>query len=262
MFERKPADRSRSPMSLILQCPEGQRLTLDASGLAVGGGADCAVALRGTGVPDRLALLVWEYGDAWLRVSAAEPPVAVNGRPVQSLARLHAGDRVCFGAFCIDLLGRQAEDDPQVDPIEAFVLRARGGGGSGAVLAGPVLHLDAGGEVVSAAAGVVALIRSQNRVELTAAADSARVNGWPVSGPVTLLPGDQLQIGARRFQLEVIATPAVDFEGSAPDESIEARSEPETEPTSETSESYGLWWLIALSALLAAAISALLYFRT
>ncbi len=249
-------------MSLLVQCPEGQRLTLEPEvEIVVGAGSDCAVSLRGNGVPAQLALLSREFGEAWLRVLAPEPPVAVNGRPVRSLSRLYTGDRICFGAFCVDLLGSEPAAASSGLAIDSYVLRIRGGAGGGSLLAGPVLHLDADtGEPVSAAASQVGLTLSGGRLQLDPGAAQVRVNGWPLADCAVLAPGDQIQIGQRRYQVETIAAPAPEadsdtvseVESGRPANAGKARTQP---------DQYGLWWLIGLAAIIAGVVSALLYFR-
>jgi hypothetical protein len=243
-------------MTWRLLRPDGPALALAAgSELLAGSAPGSAVHLAGPGVPARLAALRRDGDDAWLQVSAADPQVAVNGRPVRALARLHAGDRICLGALCLDLAGPAPQARESGASIEAFALRVRGGRGSGGLLHGPVLHLDAEGGQVSAAAGAVALILVEGRLRLAPGQAAVRVNGHRVDAELALQADDQVQVGPRRYQVETIGAPVPE----SVTERLPAHAgagEPPPRPPSGA-----LWWLVGIAAVIAAAVAALLYFH-
>jgi hypothetical protein len=243
-------------MTWRLLRPDGPALAFAAgSDLRAGSAPACAVRLTMPGVPGELAALVRDGDEAWLQVFASEPQVGVNGRPVQALARLQVGDRVCLGALCLDLAGAEPQARASVAGIESFALRVRGGRGSGGLLHGPVLHLDREGAEVSAAAGAVGLILADGRLRLVPGEAQVRVNGHRVDADLVLQADDQLQVGPRRYQVEIIGTPAP--------ESVTARlpAYAEAGDGSARGESGGSWWLIGIAAVIAAAVAALLYFH-
>jgi hypothetical protein len=247
-------------MNWLLQCPEGQRLAITSgTDILVGSGDDCALRLRGPGVPARLGVLSGTQDDVWLRIDTGEPPVGVNGRPVRALARLVAGDRVCFGTFCVDL---------QIDPgtpvprepvaLDAFALRVRNGIGAGHLHHGPVLHLDADGEVVPATAGRIALSLKDGRIWLAPGDRSVRVNGHPAESEVELVATDQVHVGTRRYLVEAVSTyvpEPVTMRMAVMSIDDDATGGP------ARGDRGALWWLIAIAGLIAALVSALLYYH-
>lgn len=249
-------------MSWLLQCPEGQGLAVPpGTDLTVGADAGAGLRLRGAGVPSKLAIMSATDDDVWLRVMADDPPVGVNGRPVRALARLVAGDRVCFGAFCVDLAGTAptGPTDPAL-AVDSFVLRARGGASGGVLHHGPMLSLDAAGAVVSAASGVVELTLVDGTIRLGTAADVVvRVNGHAIAEPVELKAMDQVQVGASRYLVEVVSArvvePVTERLAVLPDAIDQAI------PQRRRGDVGALWWLIGIAALIAALVSALMYFH-
>lgn len=228
--------------------------------MAVGSAEDCALRLRGHGVPERLAIVSRVETDVWLRVLASDPPIALNGRPVRSLARALPGDRLCFGTFCVDLVGDGLQDRPLPFSIMAFALRVRGGIGSGELHHGPIVHLNAAGDVVSPAAGTIEVTLIDGEIHLKPGDAAVCVNGQPIRTALQVLPDDQVQVGLRRFQIEAIA--------NAVPEAIVQRlpvqsspAEAATEKIGTSAENGGLWSLIGIAALIAASVAALLYFH-
>ena len=243
-------------MTWRLHRPDGPALAFVAgSDLLAGSAAGCAIPLAAPGMPGRLAALSRDGDEAWLQVFAADPQVAVNGRPVRALARLQAGDRICLGALCLDLAGAAPQARAAAGGIDAFALRVRGGRGSGGLLHGPVLHLDADGGEVSAAAGVVALILVEGRLQLDPGRAVVRVNGHRVDAALALQAEDQVQVGPRRYQVETIAL----AEPDSVTERLPAYAGTGEEPV--RAQSGGLWWLVGIAAVIAAAVAALLYFH-
>jgi hypothetical protein len=249
-------------MNWLLQCPEGQRLALTSgTDILVGSDDECALRLRGPGVPARLGVLSGTQDDVWLRIGAGEFPVGVNGRPVRALSRLVAGDRVCFGTFCVDL---QIDPDTPVrrEPValDAFALRVRNGIGAGHLHHGPVLHLDADGEVVPATAGRIALSLKDGRIRLAPGDQSVRINGHPAVSDVELVVTDQVHVGTRRYLVEGVSTRVPEpvtvrmaaMSESMDDDAIGAPAR---------GDRGALWWLIAIAGLIAALVSALLYYH-
>lgn len=242
-------------MTWRLLRPDGPALALAAgTDLLAGSAPGCALPLAGPGMPARLAALGCEGDDAWLQVFAGDPQVGVNGRPVRALARLHAGDRICLGTLCLDLVGPEPQARAGVAGIDAFALRVRGGRGSGGLLHGPVLHLDAEGGQVSAAAGAVGLILAEGRLQLDPGRTAVRVNGHRVESALALQADDQVQVGPRRYQVETIGVP----EPESVTERLPAYAQPDAPARAQTG---GLWWLVGIAAVIAAAVAALLYFH-
>lgn len=248
-------------MNWHLQCPDGRSLALAADAETLVGAAANA-QLKQPDLPERCAIIQRSGDDVWLQVLADEAHVGVNGRPVQRLSRLRAGDRVCFGSCCVDLVTTQAPERSGLD-VARFFLRVRNGAGSGNVHCGPVLHLDRDGEVVSAAAGVVGLILADGAVRLDPDGAPLRLNGNPVRGEVIVVDGDQIQLGQRRYIVETLAAPPPESvtlrlaEDAVPvvADTVDAASAP---PATQTS---GLWGLIVLAAVIAGAVAILLYFH-
>lgn len=249
-------------MNWSLQCSEGSRLPLPPGvDIAVGAGGNCGLRLRGPGIPEKLGRLSATDDEVWLHVDGGDPPIAVNGRPVRALSRLVAGDRICFGASCVDLLGQAGKEASSDRPtFDRFALRARGGAGSGRIQHGPAVHLDADGEVVPAAVAVVAVELLDGLLRLTASTGGVKVNGHAVNGEVELGDNDQVQIGPRRYQLEAESTRLPD----AVTQRLPAMSvlDEDAEPGPIFRGDMGaLWWLIGIAGVIAALVSALLYFH-
>lgn len=254
-----PVSATLAAMEWHLQCPDGRRLTLAADvDMLVGAAGNAQLKLPA--LPDRCALLQRRGDDVWMQVLATDTQVGVNGRPVQHLSRLRAGDRVCFGSSCIDLVAA-GRGVPGTDTVADFFLRVRNGARSGNVHRGPVLHLDDHGEVVSAAAGVVGLILVEGSVRLDPNGSAIRLNGTPLKETVTVVDGDQLQIGQRRYIVETLAAP--------PPEQATQRLEVDDIPLvadvasarPAAQQAGGLWGLIVLAAVIAGAVAILLYFN-
>lgn len=226
-------------------------------------GAAGNAQLRLPTLPERCATIHCSDDDAWLQVLASEAHVGVNGRPVQRLSRLRAGDRICFGSACVDLVasGRQA---PAGTQVADFFLRVRSGARSGSVHRGPALHLDAEGEVVSAAAGVVGLVLADGVVRLDPNGARVRLNGLPVNAEVTTLDGDQIQLGQRRYIVETLAAPPPEMvtqrlsDGAVP---VVADTQAQLPVAPAPHANSGLWGLILLAATIASGVAVLLYFH-
>ena len=248
-------------MTWMLQCPDGQKAALESGEALIAGSAPaCPLRLQGVGVPEQLAEVSRNGPDAWLCVLDSEPPVGLNGRPVRALARVLPGDRVCFGAFCVDLLGEAIPDRPAGRAIQSFALRVRGGAGSGELHHGPSLSLDGDGNLVSAAAGNVSLVLTEDEVRVDPGTSVVRVNGHASTVPVRLHGGDQLQVGSRRFLVEALtALPAEQATQRMPVISPEDLEQAAGSHLGR--DSGGSLWLIGFAALIAAAIAALLYFH-
>src|SRR5690606_14023760 len=176
-----PISVTLAAMNWHLQCPDRRTVPLaEDSDTLVGAAAHAQVRLAT--LPERCAVIQHLDGDVWLQVLAEDAHVGVNGRPVQRLSRLRAGDRICFGGTCIDLV--RPERPGPAGRVADFFLRVRNGPRSGNVHRGPVLHLDEEGEVVSAAAGRVGLVLADGAVRLAPNGTRLRLNGVPVTGEV------------------------------------------------------------------------------
>lgn len=213
------------------------------------------VRLIGRDEGDRLATLRADGREAWLDVAAAEPLTCVNGRPVRRMARMLAGDRVCFGDVCLDLVGNPSDDEDEEDPVSVYGLRRRSGIGSGSMLGGALIHLDRQGEPVSAAAGVVGLVLADGNVYLDPGDAEVRVNGHRVTAEVRVMDGDSLQVGRQRFAVEAHGSQVFQLP-AFPD--LPDHDEPPL-PSSKRNQN-GLGWLVVAAAAAAALLSALLYF--
>ena len=244
-------------MDLMLQSSNGERLPLipgAALDFCLDGNGGIRLAQReATG---RLASVAADGREAWLDVAGADPTTCVNGRPVRRKARLLAGDRICFGDACLDVIGAIPGSSRYVDPVSTFALRRRGGVGSGSMMSGGLIRLDRQGEPVSAAAGVVGLVLADGAVYLDPGDAEVQVNGHRVVDEVLVIDGDCIQIGRQRYTLEtqnsrVTAESEVihDAEPDLPVPSAPARR-------GQT----GLAWLVVAAAAAAALLSALLYF--
>ncbi|MBX3725192.1 MAG: hypothetical protein KF823_04670 [Xanthomonadales bacterium] len=233
-----------------LRLADGTRLPLPAPGqrLALAGGPEGSTAPGGASA---VAEVESDPPGAWLFVHDPSVGAVVNGRPVQSLAWLHAGDRVCLGNLAFDLLGRPPATE--VPPVRSFVLRRRGGSGAGSVLEGPLQSFDPEGQPVSAAAAALSVSFSGGCVAVQPGAVQAWLNGHPLAGQAALAPGDQLQVARARYLVEVLPEPVPE---PVTRRLPAAEAMPEPAPAGSAS---GLGWLVLLAALLAAVIAALIY---
>lgn len=248
-------------MNWHLQCPDGRTVPLaEDSDTLVGAVAHAQVRLAT--LPERCAVIQHLDGDVWLQVLAEDAHVGVNGRPVQRLSRLRAGDRICFGGTCIDLV--RPERPGPAGRVADFFLRVRNGPRSGNVHRGPVLHLDEEGEVVSAAAGRVGLVLADGAVRLAPNGTRLRLNGVPVTGEVVAVDGDQIQIGQRRYLVETLDAPQ---ECDVPTQRMAVQVGPDADGNDAgtrpaAGHASGLWGLVLLAALIASGVAVLLYFHS
>ncbi len=206
----------------------------------------------------------------WMTVNEGMRGVHVNGRPVQQVAMLRAGDSI--HADGSELLLYAANDDralppstpPVRDPAGNLRMVLRGVGGP---YHGRCISLDRPRRVGSAAAadlriegaGIAAehaLLEAGNGLALLrhAAAD-VLVNGRPVRQAV-LHSGDQIVFGVQhRFVLEGPPLPAPEPPRTAPSTEADA---PPAPPRRRWTQ--GVPWLLLAALLLAAALTALLVF--
>ncbi len=244
-------------MDLMLQSSNGERLPLvpgAALDFCLDGSGGVRLAPReATG---RLASVAADGREAWLDVAGGEPTTCVNGRPVRRKARLLAGDRICFGDACLDVIGATPGSNRYTDPVSAYALRRRGGIGSGSMMPGGLIHLDRQGEPVSAAAGVVGVVLADGAVYLDPGDAEVRVNGHRVASEVMVVDGDNVQVGRQRYTLEAQVSQALKVVDTIHD----PREEVEIALVPAKRGQTGLAWLVAAAAGAAALISALLYF--
>lgn len=206
----------------------------------------------------------------WMTVNEGMRGVHVNGRPVQQVAMLRAGDSI--HADGSELLLYAANDDralppsmpPARDPVGNLRMVLRGIGGP---YHGRCISLDRPRRVGSAAAadlriegtGIApehALLEAGNGFAvLRHAAADVRVNGRPVRQAV-LHSGDQITFDVRhRFVLE----------GPPPATASTVRTAPPSEADTPPAPPRRRWtqgvpWLLLAALLLAAALAALLVF--
>lgn len=276
-------------MELLVHGADGARLPLcDGKVLEIGSAPGCALRPPMPGLPATVATVAPAQGEAWLHLpqSGSEAcPVFVNARPIRALARLHPGDRICIDTWRVDLLGRPPAPWGEEDgtdgagstgagtppaagravarrPADVFALRSLNGAGHGGLHVGPVLHLDADGAIVTAAAGLVEIGLSGHRLRLDPGPVAVLVNGHSVRIPARLHAGDQLRIGARRYRVETW------LQGSdpvMPEQDPADRPEPlavvSEGPDAPTRPGGSLLWLVLVAALLAAVLTGLLTWR-
>ena len=241
----------------MLQSPNGERWPLPPGQvLEIGLDANGALVLAGPAVIQRLASLSADGREAWLTVTAGKLSTCVNGRPIQCMARLLAGDRICFGDTCLDVIGAAPGDHNDAEPANTYALRRRSGIGSGNLTQGGLIHLDRQGEPVSAAGGVVGLVLAEGSVYLDPGDAEVRVNGHRVHAEVSLTDGDNIQVGRQRYTLEVYRSPVFDMP-AAPEEAEHAFT---ASPMPVRRGQHGLWWLLVAAAGTAAVLAGLLYF--
>jgi hypothetical protein len=240
------------------------RIVREASGL-LGVGDNAQGALLAQFCMDRRGL--------WLQVAAGIRGIHVNGRPVQRMALIHAGDAVYLdGAEILVQASHQGLD--AVPPAEAadgndprIVLRGVGGKhhGRAYTLSQPcvvghspnaTIHIDVPGFADRHAQ----LERRGDRVLLRDLGSSAgsMVNGVAVRDAL-LAAGDQVSFGSQhRFLVEV---PWQEASGQVPDFSDETVQGDRAESASVTRHSLRRWpWLLLAALFLAGLLSALLLF--
>ena len=206
----------------------------------------------------------------WMTVTEGMRGVHVNGRPVQQVAMLRAGDSI--HADGSELLLYAANDDralppstpPPRDPAGnlRMVLRGIGGPYHGRCLsldrtrsvgsaAGADLRLEGGG-----IAAEHALLEGANGyATLRQSAADVLVNGRPVRQCV-LHSGDQIAFGVQhRFVLEGPPPPLTDAVRASPSTEADAPPQPPRRRWTQR-----VPWLLVAALLLAAALTALLVF--
>lgn len=241
----------------MLQSSNGERQPLvPGAALDVRPDGNGGVRLAPREANGRLASVVADGREAWLDVVTAEPTTCVNGRPVRRKARLLAGDRICFGDACLDVIGSEPGRVSDADPVSVYALRRRGGVGSGSMMAGGLIHLDRQGEPVSAAAGVVGFVLADGAVYLDPGDAEVRVNGHRVGSEVLVADGDNIQVGRQRYTLEAQVSHVLQMPDPLHDADLDVDVPTPPVKRSQT----GLAWLVAAAAAAAAVISALLYF--
>ena len=210
----------------------------------------------------------------WLQVASGMPSIHVNGRPVQRMALLRAGDSVYVDGteILVQASHESVEALPAFDAGEAadprIVLRGLGGKhhGRSITLSRPC--------VVGSAPDANLLIdspdfaprhaqleRRGDRVLLRdlGSATGSRVNGMPVRDAL-LSAGDQVAFdGQHRFVVEV---PWVESPTNARQTAMDVLDDEEAgQPLLPAGDSMRRWpWLLLAALLLAATLSALLLF--
>lgn len=273
-------------MDVHVQYADGQRLPLSGGVVvAIGTATDCALRPDLPGLPPKLAAITPGRGEAWLQVQVQvqqpEALVCVNARPVRELARLQPGDRVCIDTWCMELVGRlpDAWPDTAIDddidgagvvpdnsvaghpPADVFALRCLNGRDHGRLHAGPVVHLDASGDIATGAGAdeLVELGLSGRQLCLDPGSLAVSVNGHPIRGRVRPGNGDQLRVGARRYRIESWLQ-GPDPAPPVPDPADAATPAPPALAGQGAAVRPGgsLLWLVVVAALLAAALTGLL----
>ncbi|MCK9488428.1 MAG: hypothetical protein M0Q42_03315 [Xanthomonadales bacterium] len=280
-------------MDVALQSPDGRHLALSAGTVVkIGSAPDCALRPALAGLPANLARVIPIHDEAWLHVQQPGVLVCVNARPIRELARLHPGDRVCIETWQLEVTGRRPEPWPEADHgegddhddanavidtdpdiestdldaadralVDTFALRSRNGGNNGSLHAGPVLHLDGQGDLVSACSSVVELSLSEPGLRLDPGQVQAWVNGHLIGGQVRIGKGDQLRIGSRRYQVETWQHGATAALPPDQPEDLPATACDADGQGAGARPGGSLIWLIGVAAVLAAALTGLLMFR-
>ena len=210
----------------------------------------------------------------WLQVASGMPGIHVNGRPVQRMALLRAGDSVYVdGTEILVQASHEGVDAlPSVDAGDAvdprIVLRGLGGKhhGRSITLSRPCVvgsAPDANLQIDSPdfAPRHAQLERRGDRVLLRdlGSATGSRVNGMPVRDAL-LSAGDQVAFdGQHRFVVEV---PWVESPTNARQTAMDVLDDEEAgQPLLPAGDSMRRWpWLLLAALLLAATLSALLLF--
>ena len=210
----------------------------------------------------------------WLQVASGMPGIHVNGRPVQRMALLRAGDSVYVdGTEILVQASHEGVDAlPSVDAGDAvdprIVLRGLGGKhhGRSITLSRPCVvgsAPDANLQIDSPdfAPRHAQLERLGDRVLLRdlGSATGSRVNGMPVRDAL-LSAGDQVAFdGQHRFVVEV---PWVESPTNARQTAMDVLDDEEaSQPLPPAGDSMRRWpWLLLAALLLAATLSALLLF--
>ncbi len=210
----------------------------------------------------------------WLQVASGMPGIHVNGRPVQRMALLRAGDSVYVDGTEI-LVQASHEGGDALPPVDAgdavdprIVLRGLGGKhhGRSITLSRPCVvgsAPDANLQIDSPdfAPRHAQLERRGDRVLLRdlGSATGSRVNGMPVRDAL-LSAGDQVAFdGQHRFVVEV---PWVESPTNARQTAMDVLDDEEaSQPLPPAGDSMRRWpWLLLAALLLAATLSALLLF--
>ena len=115
-------------------------------------------------------------------------------------------------------------------------------------------------KVVPATAGRIALSLKDGRIRLAPGDQSVRINGHPAVSDVELVVTDQVHVGTRRYLVEGVSTHVpepVTVRMAAMSESIDD----DAVGAPARGDRGALWWLIAIAGLIAALVSALLYYH-
>ena len=250
-------------------CDGSQPDLLLESGVHVLGRTPAGLGPVGADAPALLQLCNDRRG-IWLTVNEGMRGVHVNGRPVQQVAMLRAGDSI--HAEGSELLLYAANDDrtqpppgpPLRDPAGSLRMVLRGIGGAHH---GRCISLDRSRRIGSAASADVriegsgiarehAVLEAGNGCAmLRHAAGDVLVNGRPVRQAL-LHSGDQIAFGVQhRFVLEGPPPPSPGSARSGPSSEADAPPEPPRRRWTQ-----GVPWLLLAALLLAAALTALLVF--
>jgi hypothetical protein len=287
-------------MKLTFPNGEHADVELEPGELVLGSGVGSRVTLPASGLSGKHLQINRDRRGMCMKVLADGASVFLNARPVRKLAWLRAGDLVCVGQVKVELSESDPQviernippNPPAVTETmrlvgHKVVLRGLTGshhGRSYSLTEPRTLGRSAAADIrfddPSMAERHAALELHEDHVVLRALDPKAVtfVNGVSVRDAV-LANGDLLVIDQHRFVLEAPGLPprgqhgyakptasqhtqtfqAIKTPAPAP-RSENARPEPETEPAGDDG-STGLWWLICAAAVLAAALTALLYYN-
>lgn len=278
-----------------LTFPNGEHaaVNIEQGQIGVGSASGEGTAVTLPGLAPLHAVFASGRRGSWVTVPQ-DAVVMINARPVKRVAFLRCGDMVCLGSVQVRIESDVAPAPMAETPSPAMprrrsaeeslitskaVLRGLSGPWFGRCLslsAGRVIGSSAGvdirldGPSVQERHALVDIEEGRVVVRALSAGSALRVNGHAVRA-VTLVTGDQLEIGEQRFVLEApgfgaapeptVATPVPGVRAEATTGQRPAVTEPlltatQAETASTPRDLGGVYLLIAAAAALAAALTA------
>lgn len=275
-------------MRLSFPNAEHADVIVESGVLGIGSAQDNSIAIAADGVRPWHARLVLDARGIILEVLDAQARTHVNARPVVEKALLRLGDVINIDAVAI-LLKPDRDDfiDTFVPDRGALAATSRPGMASVVLRGVSGTHF---GKTIAVGERLVvghgsreldldepgmaerhAMIEAHaDSIELrdlgSGTGNATEINGVKVKNAV-LHPGDQLAFGRNRFVLEAPGYPARGQNALTPaifapsiTQTLSAIDIPDPPDADEDRSSNGIWWLIAVAALIGLGIAALLWF--